>query len=585
MLTGPIFRFELIAAGRRRRYFVIRAVYGMILLAVLWTMFAELHVYQRSSGQLSLRVAARIAEGVFFAFSWVQLLAALVLTPAMAVGTISTERERRTIEYLFATDLSNAEIVVSKVAARLLLVGQIFLAGLPVLMLFRLMGGIPVRALMASYLLAGSTALLLAALATCVSVWSKRSRDATIRVYLVLAALLVLPPIGWASLGALVRRPTAAADALEWITRLNPVLVLGESLGAGGVDLDMAEVGRVAAWHAVLAAALVALATAAVRRVHLREVVRGGIASGLARRLNLANRWRPTVGNHPILWKEAFAGGAKTRLGLVGTLAALLIGATVIVLTAYAFYESATNAWRSPAEQYASYLSGLSGVLGTALLLTAAARAAGMITGEKERDCWVSLMATPLSGRDVVVGKLLGNLWSLKGGVALLAFAWAAGIVLDPNLLLAAALFFGTLFVCESFVTATGLHFSLASSTTMRATGITLALAAAIGGGYLLCCCPVAMATRGDESMMLGMAPCMPFLLVCPSILYIDAVSSYDAVEWELVAAYLIGVAGYAFAAYGLTANLIRDFDRLAGRNYGRSASVDTLDRLKAAAR
>ena len=41
----------------------------------------------------------------FLSFSWLQILLILLVGPAMAVGTIATERERRTIEYLFVTDL------------------------------------------------------------------------------------------------------------------------------------------------------------------------------------------------------------------------------------------------------------------------------------------------------------------------------------------------------------------------------------------------------------------------------------------------------------------------------------------------
>ena len=55
------------------------------------------------------------------------------MTPAVAAGGIASERQRRTIEYLFATDLSNGEIVLDKLCARLLTVGKLLLATLPVL--------------------------------------------------------------------------------------------------------------------------------------------------------------------------------------------------------------------------------------------------------------------------------------------------------------------------------------------------------------------------------------------------------------------------------------------------------------------
>ena len=48
------------------------------------------------------------------------------------------------------------------------------------------------------------------------------------------------------------------------------------------------------------------------------------------------------------------------------------------------------------------------------LLLLLAARASGLVTYEKERDCWHSLVATPLTGREIMRGKMWGNLYSIR---------------------------------------------------------------------------------------------------------------------------------------------------------------------------
>ncbi len=62
--------------------------------------------------------------------------------------------------------------------------------------------------------------------------------------------------------------------------------------------------------------------------------------------------------------------------------------------------------------QYAVFMSTFLCCCGL-LLLTV--RAAGSITSEKERDCWVSLISTPLEGGQIVKAKILGSLWSLRG--------------------------------------------------------------------------------------------------------------------------------------------------------------------------
>lgn len=135
MITGPIFRVELVSAARRRRYFALRVAYSLVILFVLWVTYENtaMNSARRGGSSSSINATANAAAAFFWSFSWVQVIGILLVAPAMAVGTIATERERRTIEYLFATDLSNLEIVLGKTAARLLLIGQLVLASLPVL--------------------------------------------------------------------------------------------------------------------------------------------------------------------------------------------------------------------------------------------------------------------------------------------------------------------------------------------------------------------------------------------------------------------------------------------------------------------
>src|SRR5687768_16006339 len=125
MLFGPIFQVELVTAARQRRQFVLRVFYAAIILFVLWASYSSMAAYNRAlnqGGAISISNLAETATTFFVAFTWVQLLGILAIAPVMAVGTIASERERRTIEYLFATDLSNFEIVVGKTFARLVVV-------------------------------------------------------------------------------------------------------------------------------------------------------------------------------------------------------------------------------------------------------------------------------------------------------------------------------------------------------------------------------------------------------------------------------------------------------------------------------
>src|SRR5205085_2154923 len=76
------------------------------------------------------REMAEFAEWFFYTVMVVQFAAVLFLTPAYTAGAVAEEKDRKTLEFLFATDLSNREIVLSKLASRIFTMALIVLTGL-----------------------------------------------------------------------------------------------------------------------------------------------------------------------------------------------------------------------------------------------------------------------------------------------------------------------------------------------------------------------------------------------------------------------------------------------------------------------
>ena len=143
MLLGPVFRAELIRTARRRHYYSLRVVYGIVLLLILWLNYQRLLVMARAAGGRPL--IADFADFALSTFTWfmgVQLATILILVPALFGGVIADEKQRKTMHYLMASRLSSGEIVLDKLAARLLHVGVFILLGLPVMSLLTLFGGV-----------------------------------------------------------------------------------------------------------------------------------------------------------------------------------------------------------------------------------------------------------------------------------------------------------------------------------------------------------------------------------------------------------------------------------------------------------
>ncbi len=574
---GPILAVELITTSRRTRYFVLRVLYAAALAFALWYWYQETMRWRNFSESDDMNSIAMFTSAFFGTFGVMQLLAVLLVGPALAAGTIAQERERRTMEYLYATPLSNLEIVIGKLGGRVLQILYLVLSGVPVLALAMLLGGIAPRNIVTLTAITLSTVLFVTAVSIAVSAWTAKARDAVIRSYLVFFCLWVLPLPAMAvfSVG-----PNYAwtASVVEQFVIANPVFTFMTVFWGQGPWGPVTE-----PWSLLLAlvrnqmlaggTALV-LATFFMRRIHLRD-------SGTPAR---KRRWRwqffrGAVGDNPMYWKELYAEPGSSRLGLLGYGLLAVIFVAVCAFTIYVYGESTLQRWRPDSESFCGYAIFMSTFLGCCGLLLLTARAAGSITGEKERDCWVSLISTPLAAEQIVRAKVLGGLWSLRGLAPFLAVVWLPALFLRPSYFWGIAFSLLSLGILAAFTATLGVYCSLRSKSTLRAMGAALTIAIVIGGGYMMCCCPLvelgARSGNGD-GLQLGLAPCMPFLLGWPGYasMQLDP-SSYHGPDREFggfTAAYLIGTIGYAGIAIVMMFNAIEQFDERSGRIRGRSS-------------
>ena len=116
MLMGPIFRAELLRTARRGRYYVLRTGYASVLLLFFWSGYQAAFDCEST---VSIAKVAQFAESTFITFAIVQLTTVLVMVPPFFAGTIADEKQRKTLHYLMASQLSGAEIVADKVLGRL----------------------------------------------------------------------------------------------------------------------------------------------------------------------------------------------------------------------------------------------------------------------------------------------------------------------------------------------------------------------------------------------------------------------------------------------------------------------------------
>ncbi len=508
MIFGPVLPVELVTSSRRARYFIVRVLYGAVLLLTVWTQYEISLRWRISNGDpLSPSDLAEFAQGFFESFAIIQVLTVLLLTPAMVAGTVSEEKERRTIEYLLVTDLRNHEIVLGKLAARLLQLIVLLAVGWPVLALLMLLGGVAMENVLAMFAITGSTVLAVASLSIWNSVQARRGRDAVMRVFLIGLALLFLPWI--ISVNSYLGSPNVAAlePILEQFLAANPFEALSESLDQAGTNWD--PVWALIRNQAVLTIPCVALAVWQVRPVYLRQ------AFGATRRerRHMFRLWRPELGDSPVLWKELFAERPLATLGVTGLIAQWLLCLGVLVPAVVIFLRDYRNNQRTSFSDLHIYVLIVGTLVGCLALLMVAVRAAGSVTSERERQTWDVLLSTPLEPWEIVHGKVFGGLYAARGLLALLALLWVLGIVGGSTLPVILPIVLAELVILGLFAALLGLSFSLKLQTTLRAMAATVACALFVGGGYMFCCLPVLW--NGSESEFL-FAGCVPFLLGAP---------------------------------------------------------------------
>src|SRR5262249_330991 len=90
----------------------------------------------------------QLAESLFLSVSGVQYGAIYLFVPLFLCGVIASEREERTLELLFTTQLRDRQIVLGKLVSRLAALVLLILFSLPVLGMISLYGGIDPDALL-----------------------------------------------------------------------------------------------------------------------------------------------------------------------------------------------------------------------------------------------------------------------------------------------------------------------------------------------------------------------------------------------------------------------------------------------------
>jgi ABC-type transport system involved in multi-copper enzyme maturation permease subunit len=520
-LFGPVLFYDLVRTARRSRYFLIRSLYltGVLMLLCWVWMVWKLGLDGRPPSREQL---AAFAASFFWMFMAVQFLVAVVLTPAYAAGSIADEKDRKTLEFLLATDLRNREIVLSKLVSRLANIMLLVLAGLPVLGFLQFLGGIDPTLLLAGFAATAVTVLSLACLGILFSTLSRKAYVAIVVTYLAATAYLLVSalslPLADPSLGlydfpstASWTSPVEVQDLVASFTAGNIFVILFRDLLPGlwgGAPLDALvppALRNYAIFHGLLALGCTVWAVLGLRRIALREASEKPKQDSLVVRL----LGRPRVSNQPMIWKEVFAESGLQVRGVLRWLVRLLVAALVIVsflpvvfivanfiddLGSPRYGRSFSDPWSELRLAMNIWVRSVGTIVACLLLMVVAVRAATSIGTERDRQTWSSLLTSPLDSNDILLGKWLGSLLCIRWGWLWLGAIWFLAVVTGGMNVLALPLLVIAWFVFAAFLATLGMWFATVSPGTLQATLWTLLATVGLAFGHWMiwmCCGPV----------------------------------------------------------------------------------------------
>lgn len=499
---GPVFYYECLAASRRWQTYALRALGAAVLLAAI----ALIANSWRAQRLQTWRDYAALGESYFYAIIGVELALVMLAAPAATAGAICVDRARGTLTHVMATDLSDPEIVLGKLAARMLPVLALVACSWPVLSACSLLGGIDPIALTLAFAIILAVALFGCTMALTLSVWARKPHEVVMVVYTFWMFALLFWPV-WSGLagGAVVAQPP------EWPLLANPFYVAYVPYARPN-HLEL--VDYLIFFGAWLAPSILLVLLAVWR---IRPVARRGIDAPRASRepkLTLLGRLvrrlpGPSLDGNPVLWREWHRARPSRWLLLL----VLIVGGTATILCAYAagtaWYEGLKR-WNGPD---AVMMTGIFSMMILVIfgLLIVAAMAPTSMAEERQRGSLDLLAATTLSTPEIVLGKWLGALRNqplLAFGPALLALALATashapdpsaasattppGLVIWQNRyeppaavsLLAAGLLTATILAHGALLASVGLALGTWSRRQGRAIALSVTFALIVGAGW-----------------------------------------------------------------------------------------------------
>jgi len=556
-MVGAVFERELRAVPRARGLYVARAVYAGSLLAIVATCWLVV------TGTQSVATAGDTAR---FGATLLRILAPLQLSLAMLAAAmtstvaVTAEKDRRTLELLLISRLSDAQLVLGKLAGSLLRVLLLLVAAVPVFAIAALFGGVTPLQLARVFAVTTAAALVAASIATCVAFW----KDTTFQSL----AITTFAVAAWVALGeAAAGRFGPAVGAI-----VSPARAVFAALAPAGGDTLLPFLG-------VCLGAIVAANVWAVLRVrawNTTQETRRPAEAGADDAAASGDQRRPSrvVWNNPVLWREICT-RAHGR-------AIVIVRLAWLVLFTVAVAGIVAEARQPRPDRFAVAVAVVPMAL--ASLLAVAALAVTSITTERDRGALDLLLVSDIEPGEFVWGKLLGVLTAARE-IVLLPLVLCAALAASRITSVENTVYLGLgMALLLFFAAVLGLYAGLSYSSSRQAIAVALGTVAflfvgvatamrimvAFGSSFELQLAPfLAVIVGGAIGLYAALAARNPSTAIKSAAAILPAltfVAITGFLQGNTLQVFLVALVAYGFATAAMLVPAIGAFDLFTGR-------------------
>ncbi|MBI9016650.1 MAG: ABC transporter permease subunit [Phycisphaerae bacterium] len=417
-LTGPIFGKELRISSRRKRNYILRTVYLLLMMLFVVLVWNATMVFSPGKAGDYTYIASRMAEAGKYIITTItifQFCTMPILAIIMLCTSISDEIYNKTLGVLMTTPINSFQIVMGKLLSKILQIVLLLAISLPLMAVVRVFGGIPWIYLLSSLCLTLTTILFTGSLTILFSISGRKSYAVILKTIAVLAILFGFIP---ALIAVIARSILSDPDGppqlfMACLYYTNPLFAMHINV------INMLEVsfpfsgGLYWPVHCIImlgmTLAVLAITVKRVRKTALAQIT--GQETGTTKKkkknallndgaeLDYSNATIRSVKGCPLVWKELrtpiIKGSRKTNI------IALAITITVLLIT-YVINHVQDALDESIFQEF--YIN-VFAIIG---LVTSIALSATTITTEKESRSWPILLATTMTDRQIIIAKAIG---------------------------------------------------------------------------------------------------------------------------------------------------------------------------------